>query len=109
VSSIDARLVAIGIPGAAAVSQVGTFLPGGPIHDNAELSVLTRPGEVLDPRRIVVASSSNFGAPKANWRKVPMSTSATKATTRSAGSVKMAGWSQCDAFASTAGHPAPQS
>jgi len=31
--TIRARVVAIGIPGVSAVAPVGTFLPGGPIHD----------------------------------------------------------------------------
>jgi hypothetical protein len=65
-SFIDGRVIAFGIPGASAVSPVGTFLPGGPIHDNPILAAFTKPGRVLDPTRIVVGSSSNFGAPKAN-------------------------------------------
>lgn len=63
---IDGRVIAFGIPGASAVSPVGTFLPGSPIHDNPELAALTQPGRVLDPTRILVGSRSNFGAPKAN-------------------------------------------
>jgi hypothetical protein len=63
---VDGRIVAAGISGASAVSPVGTFLPGGPIHDNATLASLTQPGRVLDPARIMVGSSSNFGAPRAN-------------------------------------------
>jgi hypothetical protein len=65
-SFVEARVIAFGIPGASAVSPVGTFLPGGPIHDNPALAAFTQPGRVLDPTRIVVGSSSNFGAPKAN-------------------------------------------
>jgi hypothetical protein len=65
-SFIDGRVIAFGIPGASAVSPVGTFLPGGPIHDNPTLAAFTQPGHVLDPTRILVGSSSNFGAPKAN-------------------------------------------
>jgi len=65
-SFADGRVIAFGIPGASAVSPVGTFLPGGPIHDNPTLAAFTLPGRVLDPTRIVVGSSSNFGAPKAN-------------------------------------------
>jgi hypothetical protein len=63
---IDGRVVAVGIPGASALSPVGTFLPGGPIHDNPVLAAFTQPGRVLDPSRLLVGSSSNFGAPKAN-------------------------------------------
>jgi hypothetical protein len=59
-------VVAVGIPGASAVAPVGTFLPGGPIHDNPALAAFTQPGRVLDPNRILVGSPSNFGAPKAN-------------------------------------------
>jgi hypothetical protein len=64
---VEGRVIASGIPGASAVSPVGTFLPGGPIHDNPTLAAFTQPGRVLDPTRIVVGSSSNFGAPKANF------------------------------------------
>jgi hypothetical protein len=65
-TSIEGRLIATGIPGASAISGVGTFLPGGPIHDNPALAAFTQPGRVLDPNRILVGSRSNFGAPKAN-------------------------------------------
>jgi hypothetical protein len=64
--SLTGRLVAIGIPGASAISPVGTFLPGGPIHDNPAFAAFTLPGKVLDPTRILVGSTSNFGAPMAN-------------------------------------------
>jgi hypothetical protein len=64
-SVLSARVVAVGIPGAGAVSPVGTFHPGGPIHDNPRFAAFTSPGEVLDPARVLVASSSNFGAPLA--------------------------------------------
>ena len=60
------RVVAVGIPGASAISAVGTFLPGGPIHDKPEFRAFTQPGRILDPVRILVGSRSNFGAPKAN-------------------------------------------
>jgi hypothetical protein len=62
----DGRVIALGIPGASAVSPIGTFLPGSPINSNPVLAALTQPGLVLDPTRIVVGSRSNFGAPKAN-------------------------------------------
>jgi hypothetical protein len=64
--AIEARVLVIGIPGASAISPVGTFLPGGPIHDNPTLAAFTQPGRVLDPARFVVGSNSNFGASKAN-------------------------------------------
>ncbi|MBV8714136.1 MAG: hypothetical protein JOZ65_03620 [Chloroflexi bacterium] len=63
--ALPARIVAVGIPGAAAVSPVGTFHPGGPIHDTPDFAAYTQPGRILDPERILVTSSSNFGAPKA--------------------------------------------
>lgn len=63
---LDGRVIAVGIPAASAVAPVGTFLPGGPIHDNPALAAFTQPGRVLDPARIMVGSRSNFGAPKAN-------------------------------------------
>ena len=63
---LSVRIVAIGIPGISAVSPVGTFLPGGPIHDKPVLAVFTQPGRVLDPARILVASTSNFGEALAN-------------------------------------------
>ncbi|HKF54242.1 MAG TPA: hypothetical protein VKJ45_02315 [Blastocatellia bacterium] len=63
---IEGRIVALGIPGASAIAPVGAFLPGGPIHDNPKFAAFTQPGRVLDPTRILVASTSNFGAPSAN-------------------------------------------
>jgi hypothetical protein len=60
------RVIAIGIPGVSAISPVGTFLPGGPIHDIPAFAAYTQPGKVLDPVRILIGSSSNFGAPRAN-------------------------------------------
>ncbi len=43
--------------------------PGGPMHDNRDFAATTRPNEVLDPTRLLVASTSNFGAPvaRADW------------------------------------------
>src|SRR6266540_6676831 len=64
-SALMGRVVAVGIPGAGALSPVGTFHPGGPIHDKPDFAVFTRPGAVLDPTRLLVASTSNFGAPLA--------------------------------------------
>src|SRR5262245_38478978 len=62
IEPIAGRLVAVGIPGAGAVSAVGTFHPGSPIQDNPAFRALTESGSVLDPKRILVASTSNFGA-----------------------------------------------
>jgi hypothetical protein len=64
--SLEGRIVAIGIPGVSAISVVGTFLPGGPIHDKPALAAYTQPGAVLDPIRLLVASTSNFGEALAN-------------------------------------------
>lgn len=63
---LDARLIATGIPGAGAVAEVGDFLRGSPLHDNAAFTPFTQPGQVLDPKRVLVASTSNFGAPIAH-------------------------------------------
>ena len=64
----DARFIAINIPGASAIAQVGTFLnvppPGAcsnPIPTKFPAYIL--PGAILDPNRILVGSRSNFGAP----------------------------------------------
>jgi hypothetical protein len=62
---LSGTVVATGIPGAGAIAQVGTFHPGGPLRDNPAFAPFTAPGAVLDPTRILVASSSNFGAPLA--------------------------------------------
>ena len=66
--AIDAQVVAVNIPGASAISQVGTFLNasegacgGSPIPTHFP-SFITA-GAVLDPSRILVGSQSNFGAP----------------------------------------------
>ena len=64
--ALSARIIAVGIPGAGAVAPVGTFHTGGPIHDKPEFLAYTVAGKVLDPARVIVASSSNFGAPIAN-------------------------------------------
>jgi hypothetical protein len=56
---LEGRLVAIGIPGVSAVAPVGTFPPGGPIP--TKFAAYTQPGKILDPRRILVGSTSNFG------------------------------------------------
>src|SRR5215510_11502672 len=64
--ALTARVVAVGIAGAGAVAPVGTFHPGGPIRDKPEFAAFTQPGRILDAKRILVASSSNFGAPRAH-------------------------------------------
>jgi hypothetical protein len=71
IPGLDARLVAINIPGASAIAQVGTFLDAlnrgacaNPIP--SKFPSYIQPGAVLDPNRILVGSRSNFGAPLAN-------------------------------------------
>jgi hypothetical protein len=68
VEHVSARIVALNIPGASAISQVGTFLnvppPGAcanPIP--SKFPAYIQPGAVLDPKRVLVGSNSNFGAP----------------------------------------------
>src|SRR5919199_3012667 len=64
-SPLAGRVLAVGVPGAGAISPVGVFHPGGPIHDKPEFAAYTQPGRVLDAERLLVASTSNFGAPMA--------------------------------------------
>ncbi len=66
-TTLTARVVAVGIPDAGTVSVVGRFLPGGPIRDKPQLAAFTEPGKVLDAGRVLVGSSSNFGAAKATY------------------------------------------
>ncbi len=74
IAQINARVVATNIPGASAISQVGTFLNNSAMC-NATIPFphpiptlfpsYIQPGAVLDPNRILVGSQSNFGAPLA--------------------------------------------
>jgi hypothetical protein len=64
IPDIHARVIAINIPGASAVAQVGTFLNNPqacarPIPTNFPSFI--QPGAVLDPARLLVGSRSNFG------------------------------------------------
>lgn len=52
-----AKTIAIGIPGAGAVARIGDFL-SGPLSG----APWTASGQMLDPNRVLVASTSNFGA-----------------------------------------------
>jgi hypothetical protein len=70
ISDIEAHVIAINIPGASAISQVGTFLnvpPPGACSNPvpSKFPSYIQPGAVLDPNRILVGSQSNFGAPLA--------------------------------------------
>lgn len=62
---LQARVVAVGLPGVAGVRQIGRFHSGGPIPTNPEFLLSTAPGRVLDPERVMVAITSNLGAPLA--------------------------------------------
>jgi hypothetical protein len=71
IPALHANVIAINIPGASAVSQVGTFLnnPVPPACANPipnKFPTFIQPGAVLDPNRILVGSRSNFGAPPAS-------------------------------------------
>src|SRR5262249_37034121 len=68
---LPGRIVALGIPGASALSPVGRFLPGGPIHDNPAFAAFTPPRRVLDPARVLVGSPATFGAPVATPGQMP--------------------------------------
>jgi mono/diheme cytochrome c family protein len=57
---IEARIVAVGIEEPGAVAAVGFFHPGGPMHDDPELALLTRRGRVLDPSRVLVAAKAEL-------------------------------------------------
>ena len=69
IPKIDANVVAVNIPGASALAQIGTFLNstqgacGGSPIATTSFSAYTKTGAVLDPNRIMVGSTSNFGAP----------------------------------------------
>jgi hypothetical protein len=69
--SLSGRIVAIDIPGAAAVAPVAAFLPGGPIHDKPEFAAYTQPAQVLYPARILVGSTSHFEKIK-RWPLQPL-------------------------------------
>src|SRR6516225_583679 len=67
---LNAGDIAVDIPGASAIAQVGTFLPGPfcgsltPIPSKFPTFIAN--GAVLDQNRILVGSRSNFGAPLAD-------------------------------------------
>jgi uncharacterized integral membrane protein (TIGR00698 family) len=79
---LTGHVLAMGIPGAGAFSPVGTFHPGGPMHDKRDFAASTRPGEILDASRLLVASSSNFGAPvgRSDWARGSVLSLATDAS-----------------------------
>jgi hypothetical protein len=75
VTDINASVVAINIPAASAIAQIGNFINGGgmlqpggcanPSPIPTKFPGFTQPGKVLDPNRLLVGSTSNFGAPLA--------------------------------------------
>ncbi len=69
VGPLPADIVATGIPGAGAITQVGTFHKGGPFAPGGALNAAAHP--VLDRERLLVASTSNFGAPLARPAEAP--------------------------------------
>jgi hypothetical protein len=66
---LTATVVATGIPGAGAIAQAGTFHKGGPFAPGGILAAASHP--VLDRTRLLVASTSNFGAPLARPLDAP--------------------------------------
>jgi hypothetical protein len=68
-SALTASVVATGIPGAGAIAQVGTFHKGGPFAPGGARAGASHP--VLDRTRLLVASTSNFGAPVARPLEAP--------------------------------------
>ena len=84
--TVVADLVASGIPGAGAITQIGTFHTGGPFVEKPPFAAETQPGHVLDRTRLLVASTSNFGAPLALTQPegsiVPPSSTASKTPPR---------------------------
>src|SRR5581483_152632 len=58
-------VIATGIPGANAIAPIGKQQLGSPFGEqgNPTFIATTAPGQVFDPARVLVASSSNFGAP----------------------------------------------
>ena len=66
---LTAIVIATGIPGAGAIAQAGTFHKGGPFAPGGALAAASHP--VLDRERLLVASTSNFGAPLARATEAP--------------------------------------
>jgi CxxC motif-containing protein (DUF1111 family) len=61
-------VIATGIPGAGAIAQINKQHLGSPFGEqgNPAFIATTAPGQIMDPIRLFVASSSNFGAPISN-------------------------------------------
>jgi hypothetical protein len=67
--TIHATVVATGIPGAGAITQIGTFHKGGPFA--GAFAPFAEPGRILHRTRLFVASTSNFGALLAHADEAP--------------------------------------
>ena len=59
--TLRVRVVATGLVGAHGVREVGRFHAGGPFAANPEFLLVTQPGRVLDPTRVLVAVDSGGG------------------------------------------------
>lgn len=68
---LPARVVAVNLPKAYGIRQVGRFHSGGPMASNPEFSIQTQPGRVVEPGRVLVAIESNFGHRRADDRASP--------------------------------------
>jgi hypothetical protein len=68
---LTARVLAVGVRDIGGVRQVGAFHAGGPMASNPQFMLQTRPGRVLEPNRLLVASGFNFGAPAAHPQQAP--------------------------------------
>lgn len=66
VNVVHAEIVATGIKGAGAIAQIGMFQRGSPVNFKSTFNIYTNPGRVLDGARLLVASTSNYGAPLSN-------------------------------------------
>jgi hypothetical protein len=77
IPGINARLVAVNIPGASAIAQIGQFLNEAPSTGQcshpipSNFPTYIQHGAVLDPKRLLVGSTSNFGAPVAAGGAAP--------------------------------------
>ena len=67
-NEVHGQIVATGIKGAGAIAQTGMFQRGSPINYKTTplFNPYTNPGRVLDGARLLVASTSNYGAPLSN-------------------------------------------
>lgn len=69
--TLQARVIAVGLPGAHGLRQVGRFHAGGPFTANPEFLLQTQAGRVLDSERVLVTVEGNLGAPPGNATQRP--------------------------------------